>query len=309
MRDTKIKLFYYSLDESQVKELELTRGKLIACIISSFLVLTCAAGLVLFLFTNFYHNIKIVSLTNLNNQLNDELSRMRQKIDYIESQIGQLEKIDNELRVIADLPQLDEDTRNVGTGGGIMNASYSMAYFSDEFSGQNVSLSYEDLLDQLERRIELTMESRDLIKQTLQKKKDKIKHTPSIRPLIGGMLRDKFGYRLDPFTEKIRHHDGIDIAAERGTEVFATAAGVVEKVVTRYKPGRGYGKQVIINHGYGIKTRYGHLSKILVREGQKVDRWTPIGLVGDTGRSTGPHLHYEVIQEGKETDPLKFILD
>ena len=165
------------------------------------------------------------------------------------------------------------------------------------------------MIDQLERRIKLLVESKEDIDSKIKKDKHKLKHTPSIRPIRGGRVTDFFGMRLDPFIEKIKMHHGLDIAAQVGTPVYASAAGVVRLVKNIYRRNKGYGKEVVIDHGNGLKTRYAHLSKINIRKGQKVNRWDVIAYVGRTGRATGPHLHYEVIVEGKQVDPLQYILE
>ena len=306
MRDNKVKLIYFSLERSEVKQIEISWRKFYSLLVISFIILLFLVSASIALFTDFYHNVKIASLSKINNLLKTQLAEIKNEVSQVEELVKDLEEEDDDLRILADLPAIDSDTRDVGVGG-IVEINYELPLISNEIEEQGYD--YQKILDKLERRIELTRLSREEIKEKLIENKTIVKHTPSIRPLIGGMIRDKFGFRIDPFTESLKHHFGIDIAAERGTEVYATAAGVVEKVVTKWKLGRGYGKQVLINHGINFKTRYGHLSKILVRPGQKVDRWTPIGLIGDTGRATGPHLHYEVIEEGKEKDPLVFILN
>lgn len=306
MQNKKVKIIYFSTRDSVARQFELSWGKFFSCLLTAFLIVLVLVAVSIALFTDFYHSMEIASLSKLNNLLKTQLSDMVAKVTKIETRIKELEKEDDNLRIIASLPRIDSDTRDVGVGG-FLEANYSLPANSKEI-GEQV-YQYQHLIDKLERRIELTLLSREEIRKKLEQNQKIIKHTPSIRPLIGGFVRDKFGFRLHPFTERIQHHDGIDIAAEKGTEVFATAAGVVEKAVTKYKLNRGYGKQVVINHGFGFRTRYGHLSKILVRKGQKVDRWTPIGLVGETGLATGPHLHYEVIQEGERKDPLGYILN
>ncbi|HEX9654939.1 MAG TPA: M23 family metallopeptidase [bacterium] len=254
-------------------------------------------------FTNFYQEIELASLSKLNTVLKEQLLDMSGKVSQIESRIHELEKQDDQLRIIADLPRIDSDYRDVGVGG-IMSVNYPMA--PDELSAD--IFEHQRLLDKLERRIELTQTSRDEIKGKLDENQKILKHTPSIRPLIDGVIKDKFGLRLHPIIDKIQNHKGIDISAERGTEVLASAAGVVKRVVTD-NIHRGYGKHIIVDHGRGIQTLYGHLSKVMVKEGEKIDRWKPIGLVGDTGLATGPHLHYEVIIDGDQQDPIKFILN
>ncbi len=127
--------------------------------------------------------------------------------------------------------------------------------------------------------------------------------TPSIKP-SRGWYTSRFGYRVDPFTNRAEMHAGLDMAAPSGTPVYAPADGVVSYV--GYEG--GYGKLVSIDHGYGVVTRYGHNSRVFVEQGQKVHRFDVISAVGTTGRSTGSHLHYEVRIHGIAVDPLNYIL-
>jgi hypothetical protein len=166
-----------------------------------------------------------------------------------------------------------------------------------------------DLLSDLERQVSETQELQKTIAEKFEIRRKQLEHIPSIKPLLNGRITDLFGKRIDPFVARTRHHQGLDIGAPRGTEVFAPANGVVEFVKTTYRRNRGYGRAVVVNHGYGIKTLYGHLSKINVKVGQRIERWDIVGLVGETGRATGPHLHYEVWVDGQVQDPLRFILN
>ncbi len=306
MLNKKVKVIYFSVNDSAARQLELSWGKFFSLIFSTFIVLLVLVSTTIAVFTDFYQNIEIASLSKLNTLLKVQLVDMGSKIHQIESKIKNIENEDDDLRIFAKLPTIDSDTRSVGVGG-FLDVNYEMPLVSEEISDH--VLEYKNILDKMERRIELTKVSRDEIKTKVEENKIMMKHTPSIKPLIDGRITDKFGFRLHPIIDKIQRHPGIDIGAATGTEVFATASGVVEKVVTKYTVNRSYGKYIIINHGFGIKTKYGHLSKILVRKGQKIDRWNPIGLVGETGLATGPHLHYEVIQEGLQKDPLIFILN
>jgi len=142
-----------------------------------------------------------------------------------------------------------------------------------------------------------------LLFERIASQRDFLSATPSIRP-TGGWVSSGFGYRRDPFTGRSKFHKGMDFGANRGTPVFAPADGVVSFA------GRegGYGKIVSIDHGYGIVTRYAHNSRLLVKTGQRISRWEKIAEVGSTGRSSGPHLHYEVRLNGVPVDPEKYIL-
>lgn len=303
MQYKKVKIIYFSDSDSDAKLLELSWGKFLSFLFSGFILLLIIASATIALFTSFYQKLEIASLSKINNVLKEQLSDMSSKVRQIESRILELENQDDQLRIVADLPRIDSDTRDVGVGG-FLNVNYPVA--PDELSAG--VFENQRLLDKLERRIELTQSSRDDIKRKLDENQNVLRHTPSIRPLIDGIIKDKFGLRLHPIIDKIQHHKGVDISAERGTEVLASAAGVVKKVVTD-NIHRGYGKHVIVDHGRGIETLYGHLCKVLVKEGEKIDRWKPIGLVGETGLATGPHLHYEVIIDGEQQDPVKFILN
>jgi len=142
-----------------------------------------------------------------------------------------------------------------------------------------------------------------LLFERMASQRDLLSATPSVRP-TGGWVSSGFGYRRDPFTGRAKLHKGMDFGANRGTPVYAPADGVVSFA------GRegGYGKIVSIDHGYGIVTRYAHNSRLLVKTGQRVKRWDKISEVGSTGRSSGPHLHYEVRLNGVPVDPEKYIL-
>ncbi|GIL16613.1 MAG: peptidase M24 [Oligoflexia bacterium] len=140
--------------------------------------------------------------------------------------------------------------------------------------------------------------------ETLSEKQSLMNAIPNIRP-ARGWLTSRFGYRMSPFTGRAALHAGLDIAAAPGSPVYAPADGVVS--FAGYD--EGYGKMVVIDHGYGYSTRYGHNAQIYVQVGQRLNRWDIIASVGNTGRSTGPHLHYEVRLNGVPKNPANFILD
>ena len=175
----------------------------------------------------------------------------------------------------------------------------------EEFSAMPAS----DLIGRLESRISATRQTHHTIFENFETRRQQLAHIPSVKPILSGRITDFFGQRVDPFVRRIRHHRGLDVAAPYGSEVYAPAGGTVELAKSTYRSGRGYGRTVIIDHGHGLKTLYGHLSKVNVKNGQYVQRWEVLGLVGATGRATGPHLHYEVWVDGKARDPVEFIID
>ncbi len=307
MRDKHIKLIYFSLQGSESQEIVLSWKRIFSILSFTFVVMLLLVGSIIALFTDFYHSAKIASLSRTNASLIGQIDFLSQKIGFLENKMQTLEKENNDLRIFADMPPLNEDIRQVGVGG----AEFDNALFSSDVLPVEVGNSVQMIhlkVEELERRLHLFEEERNEIRATLEAKREELMHLPSIRPVINGRISDKFGLRIDPFTDILKHHEGLDISAPVGTKVHAAAAGVVILAKNTYIPGKGYGKEIILDHGNGIKTRYAHLSKILVRNGQKVKRWDVIGYVGETGKTTGPHLHYEVLVRGKPVNPDYYIL-
>ncbi len=307
MRDKHVKLIYFSLGGSEVKQISLGWKRIVGLATLSFAVLLFLVSLVLGVFTDLFHNWQVAHLSKANAQMQDLLEKMGSKVQSIEGQVKVIEKQDDDLRIFVDMPQIDSDVRKLGVGGHAQAPYGTISSVSENAREQAAQI--QKTLENLSQRIELALESRQLIMQKYRQDLKKLKQTPSIRPLLGGRVTDVFGFRLDPFIDKFKHHDGIDFSAPRGTDVYATADGVVVEAISRYRPNSGYGKEVIIDHGYGIRTRYAHLDRIMVKPGDTVKRYTIIGKVGDTGRSTGPHLHYEVLTNGKNVNPDEFILE
>jgi len=157
-------------------------------------------------------------------------------------------------------------------------------------------------LGALRSRSKTLDQSLEQLDVAFEKRMSLLAATPDMMP-IDGWFSHGYGWRKDPFTGKRQFHRGIDIVNHSGTPIHATADGVVSRA-TRVSD---YGKTIDISHGYGFGTRYGHLSELLVRPGQRVKRGDVIGRVGSTGRSTGPHLHYEVFRDGRRVNPWKYL--
>lgn len=308
MHDKQFKVIYFSLWGSESKEVVLTWKRIASILFSTFVVLVLLAGALLALFTNYFHNARIEALEKTKKTLIAQLNEVNSHVVRLSERMQTLEKENDDLGIFLDVPVLNNDVREVGIGGMVDKKEIELAGLVPEELGRHIS-DMRGALSQVERRMFLFKDQRNNLLQTLETKEDKYRRTPSIRPVIGGRISDKFGLRVDPFTELRRHHDGIDIVAEIGSDVVSSAAGVVVVAKRTYSIGRGYGKEVVVDHGDGVRTRYAHLSKVLVKEGQRIKRHEVIGQVGDTGRSTGPHLHYEVLVDDKPVNPFNFILN
>jgi len=307
MHGKRLKLIYFSTGGSEVKEFSLgwKRIVIVASGILTVSLLFVYAGLMLF--TDVFQDAQIANLKKTNTQLEKMLGDMEAKVKEIENEVVSIESEDKDLRVFVDLENPGDEARKLGRGG-LAEASYSIYSTSENELLQNAQ-RVSQLLDNLNARMNSVENSRSEILSQYNENDDKWRHIPSIRPVEGGRLSALFGWRIHPITGKNQFHEGLDIAAPRGTPVLAPADGTVELVILKYRPNQSYGRQIVINHGNGLKTRYAHLKTINVRVGEKVTRFTPIGTVGDTGKSTGPHLHYEVISGNQHRNPLEYILE
>jgi len=166
--------------------------------------------------------------------------------------------------------------------------------------------SIENTLHSLASRMSVQDKSYAQITNFIKNKEDLLAATPAIQPVSNAELKrmaSGFGYRIDPIYKTTHFHAGLDFAAPQGTPIYATANGVV---TTAGNMANGYGNHVVINHGYGYQTLYGHMFKVKARAGSRVKRGEIIGYVGNTGKSTGPHCHYEVHKNGRKLDPVYF---
>ncbi len=234
--------------------------------------------------------------------LRAKITQLEDKTAAYESQMQENFELLERANLLAGLGGLDETVIQMGVGGPEPSPdplAQSLAPLS-----RDRLFKVEDQLDKLLRQAHFQQESYTQILQVLKENQTARDCTPSIRPIHGGYLSSRFGRRIDPFTGKPAFHRGVDFSAPTGTPVYATADGIVLRASRR---GR-MGKMVEIDHGNGLTTRYGHLNGYTVRRGQKVRRGDLIGYVGNTGRSTGPHVHYEVVQNGQAQNPFLFIL-
>lgn len=243
-------------------------------------------------------------LRDENLTLRTQLKSVRERIEHIGSTLDRVERFDQKLRAVT---MLSDPQRNLAMGPTEPEPGTTSPTTDTQFTQLTTTDTPNALMGRLDRlSAEATRQEQSLqeLQAYFQDQKSLLASTPSIWPARGWVTSD-FGQRLDPYTADRVMHQGLDIAAPHGKEVFSPSDGTV---VFAGLEG-GYGNVIVIDHGYGIKTRYGHLAKIMVKPGEKVKRGALIAAVGNTGRSTGPHLHYEVRVNGIPQNPRKFILE
>ncbi len=304
-----IKIWLHSEFSPDIREYSITRRFIFTFI---FLVLVSAA----FVTYKGFDYVKLkkqsfdtgLLLKKISRQ-NDEIKEQRSQIQNFAKDINKLKKnliilsdFEKKVRVIADIKNNGDVMGFLGIGG-----------VSHENMEPDIPLAqkHNNLIREMHQQVRAISinakkqsENYTELLKLLEKKKNLLASTPSIMP-AKGLRTSKFGYRISPFTGQREFHAGLDIANHKGTRVIATANGKISYAGKKMF----IGNEVLIDHGHGIVTKYGHLSKILVKAGSRVKRGDVIGLMGTTGRSTGPHVHYEVRLNGIPVNPERYILN
>lgn len=269
------------------------------------LSLALAVGL-LFIYSSYFESPKELLLKNELQEMEFYYNSLSEKVDQLSRLAEEMTyRDDNIYRSVLGSEPLDAAVRNAGTGGADRYADIR----NKKFVNKDKVMQLTKSVDQLRRKLYIESKSQDEV-VTLAKEKEKLfSAIPAIRPLRSdeiSHLASGYGMRIHPVYKVRRMHPGIDFSAPVGTPIYATADGVVQKVEFSFS---GYGKMVDIDHGFGYMTRYAHMHGFAVRRGQKIKRGELIGYVGNTGLSTGPHLHYEVHINGKVVNPVYYFFN
>jgi murein DD-endopeptidase MepM/ murein hydrolase activator NlpD len=243
------------------------------------------------------------ALERENRVLADEVGRMRERLSGLKDTLSVIGQREQDLRLLAGLNPIDPTVRQAGIGG--PSGRWSERDSLDAIGpGGRQALAARMDVDAMIRRADILVKSVNEAYDSLHSHQARFAATPSIMPTKGWLSSAFAAERVHPLLHLARPHEGIDVAAPMGAEIEAPAAGLVADV--RWED--GYGNLLTIDHGYGLVTRYAHCSKIFVVRGQRVKRGQKIALVGSTGLSTGPHVHYEVWVNGHPVDPKKFVM-
>lgn len=282
-------------------QLDSTR-QMLAC--TGFMVLAAAS----LLFTGYWFGTQQATLQNLSALEHDishqkdmikqarlnarsDLDALATRIGLMQANVLRLNALGERLIKIARLDAKEFDFSHPPSYGG-----------PAEPEGQ-LALNFDNIINELNDQLASRESQLDVLEEILMNRQLKTESTPSGRPIIKGWTSSYYGKRTDPFTGKLAMHKGMDFAGKEGSKIVAVAGGVVTWAGERY----GYGELVEIAHGNGYSTRYGHNEKLLVKVGDTVKKGQPISLMGSTGRSTGPHVHFEVLKNDRQVNPARFV--
>jgi len=293
--------YYYDTKTLSYKPIKLNSGEKIRGYFIFFLSSILLSFFILLIFYQFFDSpkekklkLEIQNLTSQYKVINDDMKQVEKVLDEIQ------DRDDNIYRVIFEADPIPNSIRKQGFGG--INRYEKLLGLSNS----ELMINTSKKIDQLTKQLYLQSKSFDEVIDLAKNKSNMLASIPAIQPVANKDLKrmaSGYGFRIHPIYKTRKMHYGMDFSAKTGTEIYATGDGVISKVK---KSKRGYGNYVKINHGFGYETLYAHMSKYIVKKGQRVKRGEVIGYVGNSGISTAPHLHYEVRKDNKKINPMNF---
>jgi len=310
LMNKKISFFVLSTTGSPTKQLTISKGTLRAIGLLLSLVLL-ALGYSVY----DYYSLKkkmpsTLLLRGTINRQTDEIASQRQqiqefaqKINTLKAKLVDLNRFEKKIRIIANIEKASGQDGLFGVGGSIpddLNPQIEI-----ENSHNRLIRDMHEQIEQLSVAAVNQQSGFESLFNYLEDQRDILASTPAINPIEEGWITSRFGYRTSPFTGKREFHKGLDIAARKKSPIVAPADGVVAFIGLKGM----LGKVIVLDHGHGVTTQYGHIDKALKKMGEKITRGQEIALVGNSGRTTGSHLHYEVLLNGLPVNPEKYIID
>ena len=296
--------YYYNTDTHKFEKFQLTPKKRIIKGLGFLAAAIVTAIIVVAIAFRFLDSPKERKMRGDMNELRNQYTQLQNRVNYLGETIKELEGRDNNIyRGIFEAAPLPDSIR-YGKNYSVLDVNEYAYMNPDEMLG-----TIKEGLDVLNNRIHVQRRSYDTLEHMVASKEQMLHSIPAIQPISNKTLAhvaSGFGYRIDPIYKTVKMHTGLDFAAPIGTPIYATGNG---EVLEANYDNSGYGNHVILDHGYGYETLYGHMVRIKVKPRQTVNRGEIIGWIGSTGKSTGPHLHYEVIKSGHKIDPVHFFFN
>jgi murein DD-endopeptidase MepM/ murein hydrolase activator NlpD len=295
--------YYYDTETCKYERVKTKSSDIILNALGIFaLIMIAAAGLMLLTF-HYFPSPKAILQENKIAEQRFFITKLNRDVEHLNEILEGIEKRDDNIyRVVLGAEPIDKTIREAGVGGSERYADIREKDIIDK----NMVIDLYEKVDKLRRKIYIESKSQDELVKLAENKEKLYAAIPAIQPISNKQLMalaSGFGLRTHPIYKVRKMHTGIDFAASIGTPIYATADGKVTSVDVKFS---GYGKSVEIDHGFGYRTRYAHMHGFAVKSGQNVRRGDLIGYVGNTGLSTAPHLHYEVLINGAQVDPVHY---
>lgn len=296
------KFYYYSKKRLEFSEIKNYKFKFFLITLGIFIFSSIVMSVGIMAYNQFFNTDKsIAELKRENSFLKNKVNDFTEKFSLLNSELESLITSNNDLRLAVNLPPLSDAERKVGIGGG--DFKNILDFISTNNKEELVkAISF---IDEIDRKFSFEKNNYSEISSALAENRKLFKSLPAIKPCVGTLAMHGFGMRYHPILNIRRMHEGVDIICNTGTQVHAPGDGVVSFVGVK----GGLGLTVEIDHGFGYKTIYGHLSRTMVKQGKFVSRGNIIAKSGNSGLSSGPHLHYEVLHNGLNKNPLEFFFD
>ena len=298
--------YYYDTETCKYERVKTKKTDIILNMLGLLALVVIMAIGILILASNYFDSPKELMLKNEVNELKYYYDLKIKELEQTNAAVEALEyRDDNIYRIVLGAEPIDKNIRNAGVGGTDRYADIRDKRLIDE----DLIIELSEKVDKLKRKVYIELKSQDELKNLAEQKVKLFAAIPAIQPISNKQLvaiASGFGVRIHPIYKVKKMHTGIDFAAPIGTPIYATADGKIEEVSVKFS---GYGKMVVIDHGFGYKTRYAHMHDFAVRTGQNIKRGELIGYVGDTGISTAPHLHYEVMMNGVLINPVHYFFN
>lgn len=296
--------YYYDTETCKYERVKVSKWDITLNLLGFFAVSLIIAIIILFGRDAYFDSPKEAALKKENSELKLHIDLMNKEMETVSSVLSALEQRDDDIyRVIFEAEPIPSTVRSAGIGG----TQRYKELLEKGLNQEELLIGALQKLDMLKKRMFIQSKSYDEIVDMAKNKADLLASMPAIQPISNKeltRLASGFGMRIHPIHKIRKMHTGIDFTAPQGTPIYAVGNGKVVKVRNNFS---GYGKEVEIDHGYGFVTKYAHMSAFNVKKGQVVKRGECIGYVGSTGTSTAPHVHYEIIKDGKKIDPAPYL--
>ncbi len=298
--------YYYDTETCKYERVKTRTSDVILNALGILSLTVVIAIVFIVLWTNYFPSPKELVQENEIKEAQYYLEYFKKEVEALEENVARVEnRDDNIYRKVLGAEPIDKSVRDAGVGGADRYADIK----EKNIIHNDMIVSLHEQIDKLKRKLYIESKSQDEVVHLAEMKEKQNAAIPAIQPVSNEKLlalASGYGLRIHPIYKVKKMHTGIDFAAAIGTPIYATADGTIEEVSVRFS---GYGKMVVIDHGFGYKTRYAHMHDFVVRNGQNVKRGELIGYVGNTGLSTAPHLHYEVMLNDVHINPVHYFFN